>query len=393
MNKKRITRFSAAALSGALAAVLVGCGSNNYSTVVSSEVPVEEGEVEEEAFIVTGDTTFADFERREETVHISADPEGNPKEITVETRLSGIGDGDAVRDYAALSDIRNTDGDEDWIEEEGASVFENLGRDIVYEGNTEAALPVAVHITYFLDGKEIAPEALAGQSGRVKIRFDYESDEKKEGTRVPFLFLSGAVLPGDTFSDIEVTNGRVISMDDSNIAIGYALPGVWESITPEGSDAESRLPEYVEIEADAEDFELDFTATIAMNGLFAGEEEEEDDEEGKELLEELLGVPVPDMEGISGQLEDLESAMSGIKKRLSGLGQTFGISIPTGSFSTEIMDAASEYEDFEEALDDLKDRFEGLREADRSYTTFAGTDPKAESSVRFLFETEEIKAE
>ena len=37
-------------------------------------------------------------------------------------------------------------------------------------------LPVDVHFTYRLDGQEIAPEELAGKSGRVEIRIDYTNN-------------------------------------------------------------------------------------------------------------------------------------------------------------------------------------------------------------------------
>lgn len=38
---------------------------------------------------------------------------------------------------------------------------------------------VDVEIKYPLDGKEISANDLAGKSGKVKIRFDYENNSKK----------------------------------------------------------------------------------------------------------------------------------------------------------------------------------------------------------------------
>ena len=46
------------------------------------------------------------------------------------------------------------------------------GEDISYEGTSNQQLPVTTKVTYYLDGKEIKPEDLAGKSGKVKIRFD-----------------------------------------------------------------------------------------------------------------------------------------------------------------------------------------------------------------------------
>lgn len=40
-------------------------------------------------------------------------------------------------------------------------------------------LPVGVNLTYYLDGKEIQPSDLAGKSGKVKIRIDYENKQQE----------------------------------------------------------------------------------------------------------------------------------------------------------------------------------------------------------------------
>lgn len=40
-------------------------------------------------------------------------------------------------------------------------------------------MPVAVKLTYKLDGKEVKPEEIAGKSGRVTIRIDYEIKKRE----------------------------------------------------------------------------------------------------------------------------------------------------------------------------------------------------------------------
>ena len=85
--------------------------------------------------------------------------------------------------------------------------------------------------TYYLDGKEISPEDLAGKSGKVKIRFDYTNttsytetvNGEKQTVSVPFAAVTGLVL-GDGFENIEVTNGKAEVSDSSSVVLGYALP-------------------------------------------------------------------------------------------------------------------------------------------------------------------------
>lgn len=104
--------------------------------------------------------------------------------------------------------------------------------------NPTDSCPVDVKITYYLDGQEIAPENLAGKSGKVKIRFDYTNNSKKtvkvngkeEEIYTPFLMASGMILPGDNFKNVEVSNGKVISDGSNNIVVGIALPGLEDSL-------------------------------------------------------------------------------------------------------------------------------------------------------------------
>ena len=77
-------------------------------------------------------------------------------------------------------------------------------------------------------------------------------------------------LSSDNFSNIEVTNGKTVEMDDQNIVIGYAMPGLSDSLQLKNYEAteDVDIPEYVELTADVTDFSLDFTATIISNGMF-----------------------------------------------------------------------------------------------------------------------------
>ena len=142
--------------------------------------------------------------------------------------------GKKIADVSTLSDIRNTEGDEEFTKDaDGVLWWENKGEDIQYKGAAQAALPVQVHIQYFLDEKEIAPEELAGKSGHLRMRFTYDNQEKRTVTVdgkqrevcVPFAAMSTCLLPADVFSHVEVTNGKLISMGDQNLAVGDGVPG------------------------------------------------------------------------------------------------------------------------------------------------------------------------
>lgn len=213
-----------------------------------------------------------------ETVYAKADSSGKIYDVSVEAVLKNEGEGE-ITDYSTLSDIKNTEGDEEFTEKgSNVVIWENHGEDIQYKGTSTDALPVDVKITYYLNDKQVTADELKGQSGKVRIRFDYtnkysqkvEVNGKTVEVSTPFVVCSAMFLSSDNFSNIEVTNGKTVEMDDQNIVIGYAMPGLSDSLQLKNYEATEGvdIPEYVELTADVTDFSLDFTATIISNGMF-----------------------------------------------------------------------------------------------------------------------------
>ena len=227
----------------------------------------------------------ADQVDKAETVYVKAKADGTARKVTVKDVLKNPGEGKTIEDQSDLKDIKNTEGEEEYTQKGDALTWENKGEDISYEGTTDKELPVKTEIQYFLDGKEIEPEKLAGKSGKVTIRFNYENQTsqtvqvkgKNVETVTPFAVLSTVMLSEDHFSNIQVKNGKLVDMDGQTVVVGYAFPGLQESLNLTDYEAakDVEIPDYVEIQADATDFQLDFTATVVTNGLF--EKLEEDD--------------------------------------------------------------------------------------------------------------------
>ncbi len=220
---------------------------------------------------------------KEETVYVNANADGSEDQITVSNWLKNAGTEKNLKDESELKDIKNVKGDEEFTQSGNELTWQTDGEDIYYQGTTTKEPPVSVKFTYYLDGKEIKPDDLAGKSGKLKIKVDYTNNTKttvdingkKETMYTPFVLMTGMILPQDTFSNVKIDNGKVISDGSRNIVIGFGMPGLQESLGLNSDsledlvsgDSDFELPESLEITADVENFSLDSTFTVALDDV------------------------------------------------------------------------------------------------------------------------------
>ena len=326
-----------AVLCPALVLGMAACGTKNAGNGTSAvgDAGAEQNEpagekAEEVVFRPPANTPFVTPGEKDESVYVKADAAGRPTEKTVEVVLKKIEGTDPIEDRSNLREIKNTEGNEEYTEAgEGRYLWQNNGEDIHYKGKSDEALPVNVRITYYLEGQEVSAEQIAGKTGKVKIRFDYENS-----TDVPFMVLSAAMLPADVFSDVEVTNGRLMDLGDQKAVIGFAFPGLMDTLKLVDYEPteEIELPEYVEIEARAEEFALDFTASVVSTGLF-------EDLEDKDL-EDLDQLP-EDME----ELTDASTEIRDAAQELADGGSEFG------DYLSQYFDGLSQLSEGTDSLD------------------------------------------
>jgi len=264
------------ALSAAL--LLSGCGQTANSAPAPAQTAASTVTTAEAA---ASSKTTPDGVDKAETVYAKANANGTVTETTVEATLKAR-EGATISDVADLQDITNKEGDEEYIT--GADhtlLWQNHGTSITYEGRSDASLPVSIGVTYYLDGQEISPDALAGRSGRVRIRFDYTNqacqtvriDGQEYTVRVPFTAITALILDGTRFTNIASENGKAMDLDGQTAVLGMTMPGLADSLHLNEFEPlkDTEIPDYFEVSADVTDFALDFTATIltpsALNDL------------------------------------------------------------------------------------------------------------------------------
>lgn len=218
-------------MSAALLLSACGQAANTAETAATADAPAA---VTETAAQTTAPKTTPGGVDKSETVYAKANADGTVTETTVEAVLKAR-DGATIPDVAALRDIINKEGDEEYTTgADNALTWQNSGSAITYEGESDAALPVTTRVTYYLNGVETAPDDLAGQSGRVRIHFDYTNHTRETVTvdgqeytvSVPFTAITAVILDGDKFSNIEADNGKVMELDGQTAVLGTAMPGL-----------------------------------------------------------------------------------------------------------------------------------------------------------------------
>lgn len=218
------------------------------------------------------------LDAKEETVYLITDANGNVNQTIVSSWLKNGSENAQIQDVSDLSEIENVKGDETFTQNGDQITWQANGQDIYYRGTTTKEMPISEKLTYYLDGQEISPEELAGKSGKVTIRFDYTNhakttakiNGKKTDIYVPFTVVSGMIL-NDSFRNVRVNNGRVLSDGNKIAAVGIAMPGLKESLDVDEKDFDEdfEFPEFVEVTADVENFSLEMTATVAVAGLMS----------------------------------------------------------------------------------------------------------------------------
>lgn len=172
-------------------------------------------------------------------------------------------------------------------------------------GNTlntgSETLPINLNITYTLDGNEISARDLAGKSGRVTIKFSYETTATYQGKAVPFIALSGTILDQSKFKNVTIDHGRVLDDGSRITIISYAMPGLDVDLNTD------LVPSSFTVTADVTNFELGSTYTLLTN----------------EILQEFDTTKLTTVDDLVGSINDLSAGLDKIIAGSSDLSDGF----------------------------------------------------------------------
>lgn len=165
----------------------------------------------------------------------------------------------------------------------------SLGLDEYKKTEGKEDTPIRLKVTYKLDGQEISAKDLKGKSGKVEISYNYENTNRDKGLFVPYAVMAGLILNNENFKDVEVENAKLVNDGDKTIIASVLFPGLKENL----GLSNYNIPDKFKITANATNFELGMTMSVATSEIFS----------------QLDTSSLDSLSGLSGQLGKLENGM------------------------------------------------------------------------------------
>lgn len=213
--KKRMQRFGALLLS--------------LSLVVSTP-----------AAALAEETTSTD--RKDEIVYVSTDLSGQPKGVYVVNAFR-LGEAGTIRDYGNYESVENLSNVNPIRSKDGQQEVKAESGKFFYQGNNpEKKLPWNIELHYFLEGKEVKPEELAGKSGTFSIQGKMEADATAESTYKDYYVLQASFNFDSRYVKLTETEGATLAYNGSTQMLTYlVLPGKTFHFQIEGQTKDFRM--------------------------------------------------------------------------------------------------------------------------------------------------------
>lgn len=178
---------------------------------------------------------------KDEVVYTNLGLDGQVEKTVVNNHIFNLDKGE-VSDDTELKKLLNINGTEKFSKDGNLLTWNSTGKDIFYQGSSDKELPITVDVKYYLNGKEMSAKKMAGKKGEIKIRLSFKNNIYSNGLYTPFVVTMGTTLSNKENTNIEISNGKVVSTGKKSMAVALASPGLYESL---GLDELKNLDEVV----------------------------------------------------------------------------------------------------------------------------------------------------
>jgi len=234
----------------------------------------------------------AEYRVKDEVIYGTLDEAGESSAAYVvnvfEVTKAGI-----IEDYGNYTSIKNLTNLTEMKQKADEIVFEAEEGKFYYQGDlAKPQLPWSFKITYYLNGKEIAPEELLGKDGDLKIAIETGENRGVDDNFFKHYTLQISVpFDVEKFSNVQAEDATVINAGKTEQVTFTVLPEKEADVT---------------ISAQVEDFELDGIDIVAIPFVMTLDDIETD---------EMVG----DMESLSDAIAELHDGVGSLRNGIYNL--------------------------------------------------------------------------
>ncbi|MGA8941494.1 MAG: YhgE/Pip domain-containing protein [Thermoactinomyces sp.] len=245
---------------------------------------------------------------KDEVVYARLSADGNRQEVYV-VNIFDVEKAGKIIDYGSYTSLKNLTDLSRMEQKENTVEFNAPKGRFYYQGNmNKEPLPWDISVSYFLDGKKIAPEELAGKEGHVQIRIATSANEKANPLFFKNYLLQISVpLNQDICSNIKAPGGMLVNAGKNKQITFTVMPEKEEELI---------------LETDVVDFELEGITITA--------------------IPPFLPVDAPDINNLTGDMATLTSVLGEVN---NGVGKLKNGVAELNSGVKNLRNGSSDYEE------------------------------------------------
>ena len=174
---------------------------------------------------VTENTTQknASVESKNEVVYATLGANGSVSSVYVVNQFQ-LAQAGSVTDYGHYTDVTNLTNTEPVTQQGDTVTFTSDTGNFYYQGDLAGTeLPWRVGISYYLDGNEITPDALAGQSGQLEIHITTRQNENVNAAFYENYMLQIALTLDNDTCDTIIAPDATIAIAGKNTAVNFTV--------------------------------------------------------------------------------------------------------------------------------------------------------------------------
>lgn len=288
------------------------------------------------SFVLFISPAMAQENSKSETVYASLNDDGSVKNIYMVNHLMG-----SHTDYGTYTEIKNLSTMSEPIIEGDKITFpdEPTEDGFYYQGTMMGELPLKIGLSYYLDGKPVDAQSLAGASGHLKIMMEYAANEScSEAVREGLMTQVTAVFNTEKASNVNAKDATLVTVGSSVNASYIVMPGEKGTFV---------------MEADISNFEMDPITITMLKGALSISGVTDSINDFEDGFDEMIDGAGEMVDGTTELKDGMKTLAGKVGKLSDGLAQL-------GASGALIDDGMTQYE---EALKTYISGVQGLKTA------------------------------